>query len=71
MPLTQVIETHVPDDVFAFARRYFTEDELLKVTLAVVAMNGWNRFAISFRSDPRTCRPTPQSKKTRQVRSAA
>src|SRR6478752_5289403 len=50
--VTLVSQTHVPDDVFAEARRHFEEAELVNLTLAVVAINGWNRFAISFRVPP-------------------
>ncbi|MGB8771313.1 MAG: carboxymuconolactone decarboxylase family protein [Candidatus Korobacteraceae bacterium] len=50
--VTKVSETHVPDDVFALARKHFSEEELAKLTLAVVTINAWNRFAIAFRSEP-------------------
>src|ERR1700719_4274331 len=50
--VTLVSQTHVPDDVFAEARKYFDESELVNLTLAVVAINGWNRFSISFRVMP-------------------
>jgi AhpD family alkylhydroperoxidase len=50
--VTLVSQTHVPDDVFAEARKYFSETELVNVTLAVVAINGWNRFSIGFRVPP-------------------
>jgi alkylhydroperoxidase family enzyme len=33
-------------------RRYFTEKELVDLTLAIVAINGWNRIAIGFRAVP-------------------
>src|SRR5215831_18787317 len=36
--VTLVSETHVPDDVYEEARRYFTEEELVNLTLAVVAI---------------------------------
>jgi alkylhydroperoxidase family enzyme len=39
----------VPDDVFAEARAHFSEAELVDLTMAVIAINGWNRLAISFR----------------------
>jgi hypothetical protein len=32
------------------------------LTLAVVAINGWNRLAISFRSAPGTYRPPHQGR---------
>ena len=28
----------------------FTEDELCQLTLAVVTINAWNRFAVAFRA---------------------
>jgi AhpD family alkylhydroperoxidase len=50
--LTLVSETHVPDDVYDEARKHFSEEELVKLTWAVVVINGWNRVAIAFRSEP-------------------
>jgi alkylhydroperoxidase family enzyme len=32
------------------ARSHFSEEELVKLTLAVVALDGSNRLAVSFRS---------------------
>ena len=55
--VTKVSETHVPDEVFALARKHFSEEELAKLTLAVIAINSWNRLAISFRSEPGHYRP--------------
>lgn len=48
--VTLVSEGHVPDAVYEPARTQFSEEELVKLTLLVVAINAWNRFAISFRS---------------------
>ena len=47
--LTLVAETHAPDDVYEEARRHFSEEELVKLTWAVVLINGWNRIAVAFR----------------------
>ncbi|HET7625933.1 MAG TPA: carboxymuconolactone decarboxylase family protein, partial [Verrucomicrobiae bacterium] len=55
--LTLVSETNVPDDVYELARKHFSEKELVDLTLAVVAINGWNRVAIAFRSVPGTYQP--------------
>ncbi len=55
--VTRVSETHVPDDVFERVRKYFSEKELVDLTFAVIAINGWNRLAISFRSVPGTYQP--------------
>src|SRR5689334_17157726 len=48
--VTLVSETHVPDDVFARAKVQFSDEELAQLTLLIVAINGWNRFAIAFRA---------------------
>lgn len=48
--VTLVSQTHVPDEVYAEARQHFSEKELVDLTYAIVAINGWNRLAISFRS---------------------
>lgn len=55
--VTRVSEGHVPDDVYEMARAHFTEKELVDLTLAIVAINGWNRLAISFRTVPGSYQP--------------
>lgn len=52
--VTLVSRDQVPDEVYEQVRRQFSEDELVNLTLAVVAINGWNRLAISFRAVPGT-----------------
>ena len=39
------------------ARTQFSEKELVDLTLAVVAINGWNRLAVAFGSVPGSYRP--------------
>ncbi len=39
---------HMPEEVEALARLEFTERELVRLTAAVVAVNGWNRFAFAL-----------------------
>jgi AhpD family alkylhydroperoxidase len=55
--VTQISTSHVPDEVYEIARQYFDEKELVNITLAVIAINGWNRLAISFRSVPGSYQP--------------
>ena len=52
--MTLIAEGHVPDEVYEEARQHFSDDELAKLTLAIVAINGWNRFGIAFRASPDT-----------------
>lgn len=49
--LTLVAGHDVPDDVYTQARAQFDEKELSDLTLAIVAINGWNRRAMGFRAE--------------------
>lgn len=48
--LTLVAESHVPDDVYERVREQFSEDELAHLSLAIVAINGWNRLNVAART---------------------
>ncbi|HEU4559165.1 MAG TPA: carboxymuconolactone decarboxylase family protein [Longimicrobium sp.] len=48
--VTDLGRTGVPDEVFQEARRHFSEEEMVNLTMAVIAINGWNRLAVSFRA---------------------
>lgn len=50
--VTLVNESHVPEDVYQQARAHFSEEELVNLTIAIVAINGWNRLEVSFRGIP-------------------
>ncbi|MFW7340934.1 carboxymuconolactone decarboxylase family protein [Pollutimonas sp. H1-120] len=50
--LTLVAETHVPDEVWNIVRPHFSDQELADLTLLIVAINGWNRFAVGLRKMP-------------------
>jgi AhpD family alkylhydroperoxidase len=52
--VTRVADTHVPDEVYELARGQFDEQQLADLTLATVAINGWNRLNIAFRTIPGT-----------------
>lgn len=47
--LTEIAEERVPDAVFAAVKPHFTDDELAYLTLAVVAINSFNRFNVALR----------------------
>jgi alkylhydroperoxidase family enzyme len=55
--LTRLTDGNVPDDVFALARAQFSEEELVNLTLAIVAINGANRINVAFRTVPGSYRP--------------
>jgi AhpD family alkylhydroperoxidase len=52
--VTKLEKCEVPQDVYSQAREHFDEQQLMKLTLAVVAINGWNRFNIAFNNTPGT-----------------
>lgn len=55
--VTDVQKGHVSDEVYESVREVFTEKELADLTLAVVAINGWNRLNIACRTVPGTYQP--------------
>ena len=55
--VTNIRDGHVSDNVFDQVRAQFSEQELADLTLAVVAINGWNRLNIAFRTPAGTYRP--------------
>jgi AhpD family alkylhydroperoxidase len=46
--LTLVSDGGVPDEVFDAVRGHFSDQEMVDLTMAVVAINGWNRISIGF-----------------------
>ena len=50
--VTEIGKGHVPDELYERVHKHFNDAELVNLTLAVVAINGWNRIAIPFRAVP-------------------
>jgi AhpD family alkylhydroperoxidase len=46
--LTRLEDQQVPDAVYDTASQQFSEAELTQLTLAIVAINAWNRFNVAF-----------------------
>ena len=44
-------------------RKQFSEKELVDLSLAIIAINGWNRLAIPFRSEPGHYQPGDHGKR--------
>ncbi|HWS87686.1 MAG TPA: carboxymuconolactone decarboxylase family protein [Pyrinomonadaceae bacterium] len=55
--VTNISQTHASDEEYEAARAQFDEGELVKLTMAVIAINGWNRLAIAFRPEVGQYRP--------------
>jgi AhpD family alkylhydroperoxidase len=50
--LTLISENEVSDELYETLSKYFSEEEKVALTMAIIAINGWNRLAISFRTVP-------------------
>jgi len=55
--VTLVAESHVPDEVYEQARKEFSEEEIIDLTMLVVAINSWNRANVALRTTPGTYQP--------------
>ena len=55
--VTNIQEGHVPDGVFERVKKFFNDKELADLTLAVTAINSWNRLSIAARTVPGTYQP--------------
>jgi AhpD family alkylhydroperoxidase len=47
--VTNLSPGRVPDEVFQTARKQFSEEELIDLTMVVVVINGYNRINVAFR----------------------
>ncbi|MEZ4377212.1 MAG: carboxymuconolactone decarboxylase family protein [Gemmatimonadales bacterium] len=50
--VTLVSDRTISDADYAAVREQFDERELVDLTVAIVAINGWNRMAVAFRPVP-------------------
>jgi len=55
--LTLISKNDAPDSLYDSVRKYFDEKEMVALSMAIVAINGWNRLAICFRSVPGSYNP--------------
>jgi AhpD family alkylhydroperoxidase len=44
--VTLIADQRVPDEVYEQARGQFSDEELVKLMIAIVTINAWNRFTI-------------------------
>lgn len=48
--VTMISQEEITDELYAEMRRHFTEKELVDLTYAIIAINGWNRLNVPFRT---------------------
>jgi alkylhydroperoxidase family enzyme len=47
----------VTDELYQAVLQHFNEKQLVDLTMAIIAINGWNRLSVAFRTVPGTYRP--------------
>src|SRR5687767_7483733 len=55
--VTKLEGQEVPDEVYEAAKKEFSDEELVDLTLAVTAINTWNRFNIAFQTPAGSYQP--------------
>jgi AhpD family alkylhydroperoxidase len=55
--VTLIADDRVPDAVYEEARKSFSDDELLALTMAVATINAFNRLNVALRTVPGTYQP--------------
>ena len=50
--ITRISETHAPDEDYELLKREFSERERVDLTVAIAAINCWNRVSVGFRNMP-------------------
>ena len=60
--VTQVSANDLPDTLYEEVHQEFDDKSLVELTLAIIAINGWNRLAIGFRSQAGSYAPPGKAK---------
>lgn len=58
--VTLLSENDIPDELYADTLKHFSEKDLADLTLVIIVINGWNRLAVPFRSEPGHYQPKRQ-----------
>jgi alkylhydroperoxidase family enzyme len=46
--ITLIADKRAPDAVYAALDAQFSKEEQVKLTMAIIVINGWNRLAVAF-----------------------
>ncbi len=61
--VTRLADEDITDALFDEVRKHFSEKDLADLTLAIVAINGWNRLNVPFRTPVGDYQPPKGSRK--------
>jgi AhpD family alkylhydroperoxidase len=59
--VTLISQNHISDELYQASLQHFTEKELLDLTFNIIAINSWNRLAISFKTPAGSYQPPEHS----------
>jgi AhpD family alkylhydroperoxidase len=60
--VTRLADGPVPESLYRATREQFSEKEIVDLTLAIIAINGWNRLAGVFRTEAGHYQPRAHAK---------
>ena len=60
--VTKLADAPVPEALYRATREQFSEKEIVDLTLAIIAINGWNRLAGVFRTEAGHYQPRASAK---------
>lgn len=49
--LTQLSSTHITDELYDSVKKHFDDEEMVVLTMSIIAINGWNRLGVGFRPE--------------------
>jgi alkylhydroperoxidase family enzyme len=49
--LTNIAQTHAPDQVYEQVKREFTDKQVADLSIAIAMINAWNRLSIGVRAE--------------------
>jgi len=55
--VTELKDREVPNEVYELAKKEFSDEELVDLTLAITTINTWNRFNVAFRTPAGSYQP--------------
>ena len=59
--VTRIADTGIPDSAFDALKEHFSEEDMVKITVALGAINTWNRLAVGFRNQHPVDKPATKA----------
>jgi AhpD family alkylhydroperoxidase len=59
--VTRIADTGIPDSAFDALKAHFSEEDMVKITVALGTINVWNRLAVGFRNQHPVDKPASKA----------